>query len=342
MEQEKPTIEEWRALYQAAGRVKEAAPWTWMEEADVFGVQNPETQQLGFVSIMGLLGEHYAVPVYLGAEGLSRFWEFENNPGAEPPEEYLNIRQLQLSFEDRDELTEQDREVIKELGLKFRGRKAWPKFRSYRPGYCPWYLEPAEARFLTYALQQAVEVALRFREDPATLAAPDEHRYLVRVPRQQDGAWVWEDRVMDVPPVEREAIRVILDRKLFDAAKAWPHSDATIEADVFMMPGCFGERGERPSLAYDMLVVDSSSGLILGTEVLDPRAGLAEMWGSVPARFLAMLSAVRMLPREVRVHTRLLLAVLRPVASQLGFAVTLEAIPAVEQAKKEMLGWLVG
>ncbi len=28
-----------------------------MTEADIFGVQNPETDELGFVSVMGMLGE---------------------------------------------------------------------------------------------------------------------------------------------------------------------------------------------------------------------------------------------------------------------------------------------
>jgi hypothetical protein len=53
MTENSPTIEEWRELYESAVRVKELAPWEWMTEADVFGVQNPETDELGFVSVMG-------------------------------------------------------------------------------------------------------------------------------------------------------------------------------------------------------------------------------------------------------------------------------------------------
>ena len=53
------------------------------------------------------------------------------------PELFLRVPQLQASFEDRNELRDKDRQVIKELGLKFRGRQAWPMFRSYRTGLCP-------------------------------------------------------------------------------------------------------------------------------------------------------------------------------------------------------------
>jgi len=175
-----PTLEEWRKLYQAAVRVKEIAPWEWMTETDVFGVQNPETGQTGFVSVMGMLGEHLALAVYLGPEGLYRFWGFQQMAATGPPETLFELPHLQVSFEDRNKLNQKDRDVINSLGLRFRGRQAWPMFRSYRPGFWPWYLEAAEARFLTFALEQAVDVALRFKEAPAMLEAPDEQSYLVR------------------------------------------------------------------------------------------------------------------------------------------------------------------
>ena len=49
----------WRRLYEAAIRVKELAPSEWMFEDAVFGVQDPETGKLGFVSVMGQVGEHF-------------------------------------------------------------------------------------------------------------------------------------------------------------------------------------------------------------------------------------------------------------------------------------------
>jgi hypothetical protein len=36
-----------RRLYQALVRVKEIAPWEWMTETDVFGVQDPQTDEIG-------------------------------------------------------------------------------------------------------------------------------------------------------------------------------------------------------------------------------------------------------------------------------------------------------
>jgi len=69
MAEPSPTLNEWRKLYQAAIRIKEIAPWEWMTETDIFGVQDPETDEISFVSIMGMLGEHLSLAVYRGGEG---------------------------------------------------------------------------------------------------------------------------------------------------------------------------------------------------------------------------------------------------------------------------------
>ena len=49
----------------------------------------------------------------------------------------LEIPQLQASFEDRGHLQKEDRDVIKKLGLKFRGANSWPMFRNYAPECSP-------------------------------------------------------------------------------------------------------------------------------------------------------------------------------------------------------------
>ena len=60
MKNSTPELDQKSRLYQAAKQVKELAPWEWMTEGDLFGVQNPETKEIGFVSVMGELGEHFS------------------------------------------------------------------------------------------------------------------------------------------------------------------------------------------------------------------------------------------------------------------------------------------
>lgn len=184
-EETTPGTREWRELYDAAARVKELAPWEWMTEADVFGVQNPETGEPGFVSVMVMLGEHYAVSLYLDSEGIHGFLDLQMMGPFADPEGLLQIPQLQASFEDREQLDKRDRAVIKELGLKFRGRNAWPMFRSYRPSFFPWFLETWEVRFLSCALDQLADVVPRFGENSSLLEPSGGDRYLLRAPRRE-------------------------------------------------------------------------------------------------------------------------------------------------------------
>ena len=142
----------WRDLYELASRVCALAPWTWMEEIDIFGVEMPEDSGLIFVSVMGAIGEHYAVAVYPGAAALTAFWALHHDEHA-GPEQVLEIPQVQLSFENRDLVDPEDRRIIKQLGLNFRGKNAWPRFRSYRPGFAPWRIEKNEAAVLDVALK---------------------------------------------------------------------------------------------------------------------------------------------------------------------------------------------
>jgi hypothetical protein len=170
-----PGIREWRGLYESAIRVKEISPWEWMTETDVFGVRSPESGELGFVSVMGLLGEHYAVSLYLGSEGIHGFLDLQEMGPFADPGALIQIPQIQASFENREELEKRDREIIKDLGLKFRGETPgrcsgatarpsshgfWRPERSvfYRARWSSWRTSPraSERTLLCWSLPAAI------------------------------------------------------------------------------------------------------------------------------------------------------------------------------------------
>jgi len=332
-----PSLDEWSRLYQAAIKVKEVAPWEWMTETEVFGVQNPETDEIGFVSVMGMLGEHYSLAVYLGAEGLYGLWRFEDaassgdiEDGA--PEDILQIPHLQASFENRNELTNKDRDIIKQLGLKFRGRQAWPLFRSYRPGFYPWYLEAHEVRFLAYALEQVVDVAMRCQANPEILTPGDDQTYLVRVSQGEDDAW--EDRIVTVPPLGPASVTVMMDVDALEMLKRMPPRQVRLEIDLFMFPGQIGERGERPYYAYMLLVVESTSGVVLGTELLRPDPTMEAMYGMIPVTLVHLFARMGIVPGEIRVRSKILFQLLELLRGEIGFRIhPTPTLPSLDYAK---------
>ncbi len=337
-EMTEPDIREWRRLYEASVRVKEISPWKWMTEADVFGVQNPETGELGFVSVMGMLGEHYAVSLYLGSEGIHGFLSLQELGPFADPEDLIQIPQLQASLEDREQLEKRDREVIKELGLKFRGRNAWPWFRSYRTSFFPWFLESGEASFLTVALEQLADVAPRFREDSSLLEPFDGEGYLLRAPRREGEMLLWEDASTGIPPLDAPPIEVEMEVSKLEALGRLPRSGVRLEVDFFMIPAPVQDEGDRPYFPHMLLTVDTVSGMILGSELLKPFPSQESMWGSVPEGLADQLSGVGLLPEKVSVDSDLLFQLLEPLASEAGFALELSpSLPGLDAVREDLL-----
>jgi len=92
-----------------------------MWDSDIFGVQNPESDVIGYCCVMGRVGQHYALAVYLGTEGLDGYFKIQSGEISPDDIDALHVQKcLMISFEDRKFLRKPDFQVIKQLGLKFR------------------------------------------------------------------------------------------------------------------------------------------------------------------------------------------------------------------------------
>ena len=145
---QEPTREEWSDLFAAADAFKEAKCWEWMYDDDTFGVMDPESGEIVYCCIMGNLGELYALGAYLGAAGLK--WIFDMQVMAQDesdPEMFIKQHGLMASFEERNDLLDEDRALIKELGLKYRGKKQWPFLEATNLGSIPGSSVPGSVAF---------------------------------------------------------------------------------------------------------------------------------------------------------------------------------------------------
>jgi len=339
-----PTLESWRRLYELVGQVKQLAPWEWVTEEDLFGVADPDSGSLMFVSVMGMLGVHISVAAYLGEAALYDFLDFHDSP----PEDMnfvvgarlLSMRQLQVSFEDRDMLREQDRAVIRQLGLTFRGRGAWPLFRSYEAGLVPWFITAEEARLLTLALEQVLEVAPRVRENARLLHVKRKEHFLVRVSRREAGGLIWSDEIRRIPPPEVKAITVTMDEGLLAAFRHLPPHKLVIEADLFMLLSAIGDR-ERPYYPYMLMLVDSQNGIIVGQEMLAVETSYEGLLADVPMHVIRRLAGLGGVPSALHVSSPELYQVLQPVMQAAGIKLVSKArLPEIENARESLASYL--
>lgn len=337
MKTSQPAIGDWKALYDAADDFKKIKCWDWMLDSDMFGVQNPANDEIGYCCVMGRLGEHFALGIYLGTEGLETYLKIQNREITIDNMEALTSQKcLMASFEDRNDLSEADRDIIKKLELRFRGRNQWPLFRSYLPGYPPWYLTASEAEYLTLALRQAIEVSLRFKKDPDMLIPPKRNRYLVRVSRKTNGGWQWTDEWLKPAPLKEPEIVIppINEVRLQRIRKEVKRRGGTWEVDFFFSPTPVREGKERPYYPYAVLYVDSYSGLIMNANMMKPE----EYMTGFPNSLMDLIEKAKVKPKEILVRKEEAFELLKLIASRLDIKLKLTGkLEMLEYAQMSML-----
>lgn len=338
MDESLPSSREWQELYRAAGEFFQLRPWEWMDDSQLFGVLNPETEEIGYCCVMGALGELLALGVYLGAEGLDGYLAMRSGEtGAGDDALLYHQLCLMASFEDRKSIEAADLKVIKSLGLKFRGRQSWPLFRSYRPGFVPWHVTGEEARFLTVALRQAVDVGRRVRDNEQLLEPPEDEVYLVRVPERREEQTAWVDRWMPPAPLKARApvaIPAVDEQRLQEIKKTCVASPATWEIDCSHAPFPIGGEG-RPYFPLLLLCVDRDTGLVLGFHLTKPETYLRELQDKVQGFF----EDGGRLPQHIHVIEEELFDALLPIANVLGIRLRLvEELDCVDDVREGLTG----
>lgn len=329
-----PTLQEWRALYEAAIHFKQMAPWDWMWDTDIFGVKNPVDGEIGYCCVLGRKGEFFGLAVYLGTEGLEGYLKVQLGiiKGKEDDALHSIKKCLLTSFEDKRYLRKPDLNIIKNLGLEFNGRFSWPLFRSYRAGYFPWYLTKEEAVFLTLCLERSKEMALRFKEDPHLFNSPDGSSYLVRI---RDDNLGWRDSWTKPTPLREIVLitKTINSAQIENILNNSKQARQVWEVDFFYAPGYIAEKGKRPYFPVVFLFVDNYSFFILNSHLTLPDRYQVEFH----EQFLKTIENNKILPEEIWVRKEELFAYIEPIAKQLDFKVRMvKRLKALDDARKHM------
>ncbi len=332
----RPSLQEWKALYETALEFKELAPWDWMHDTDIFGVKDSVSGEIGYCCIMGAAGEHYALGLYSGSEGLYGLSKILSGDFSEFEDEALYIQNcLMVSFKDRKSLQKQDLGQIKALGLKFRGRNAWPRFRNYMPGFYPWYLKSDEVRFLTVALKQAMDVSQRFKKYPGLLVHPSKDHYFVRVPDKPGDDIIWTDEWLEPSALKMEDTPVIPveETTLERIKKAQLQRGGIWEIDFFYVPAVLREKEERPYFPYMSLLVDHNSTLILKFQIEKE----ADCKSTFPVKFADFIEHAEVMPDELLVKRYDVYRIMEPLSTELGIEINMvESLPALAYARESM------
>ena len=213
---------------------------------------------------MGEMGEMLAMAVYNGTEGLKGYQKIRKGQVKPEDPDSLFIQDcLIVMFENKRFVEKEDIQLINRLGYKFKGQNAWPVFRSYKPGYFPWFLSKDEALHMTDALNQARDVCLRLMDNNGLLQTQKKDCYLIRVPEVKDGDVLWKDEWRESAPVvikdySHEPADEIRIQRIKNSVK---QVQAIWEVDFFFAPTPVKEGG-RPFFPQAIMIADHDTGFI--------------------------------------------------------------------------------
>lgn len=153
----------WHEVLMETKKLYDIEPWRKITDDQVYVIYDDIHDEHYFCSILGKAREVFGLSVYIGFEGmLSLLDSFE---GEKTPEEIMKHQHsLLISFENREDLEKEQYDIIKRHQVTFRGKKAWPSFVSFTPGYYPWNVHADNLRQLLFVLKTTLDMLVTTKD----------------------------------------------------------------------------------------------------------------------------------------------------------------------------------
>ena len=197
-------------LYAAAFAFRQTKLWQQLYDSQIFALKHSDGS-IGYCCVMGMMGEHLALAVYPGEEGLAAYRSMGTDRSAlnDFADQEISFSQdcVMCSFENKDDLRPKDiagaRLYCKANGIALRGKNAYPQFQRFRPRYYPWYLEEEKDQtHLLEGLQACLEVAKKLADaDPEALGFTEGEPFGRAIPllKKRGRGWTWEAHTLPEP-----------------------------------------------------------------------------------------------------------------------------------------------
>jgi hypothetical protein len=333
-----PTIslDLWRELYQAAATFQLLAPWQWMDDSHVLGVNNEHGVRLA--SVLGNLGEVFGLASYRGSAGANFLLRLRRGEFApEHPDARFYQDALLVDFVPRKDLRKEERAIIQQIAFQPPVRKPtlFPQFQSHKPGYVPWFIDEAEARLLLDDLRKVVRFAELLRTNLALYDPRQENEFpffpaAVSEPLTLD-QFEWQTISPAPPPADPAVVTDAFDLAPLLALPQSPQSAWELTAFYATMPV-----GEPPRPYYPKIAigVDAATGMILAFQLAGPDHTMAQ---AAARSLVESIKASGHRPSAIKMDSVNLIRALQPLADALG-AKLLQAksLPMANEARQSL------
>jgi hypothetical protein len=261
--------EQWGELYDAAMMVKQFEPWEGFYETDLITILLPGYEMPFYVSVMGSAGECFGIAIYDGFEGITDFLEMIDGEEVPMSQRARFQNCLTCFLGNREELTKKELQLIKDMGLKFRGRNEWIYFRSFKRGYQPHMLDKEEVAAATEILRQLFMAIKAFVEQRFEVDF-EGGETLFRRYDAKEKLWYTFPAPLILPPREYP-VPLIEDQLLVSRLKKKKATATELEIDPVVLGTVVNDKKyDRPVMPLLLVVADHKNGMVLWHEMLTP------------------------------------------------------------------------
>lgn len=293
---EEASLEEWKTLYEAAAKIKELKPWERFWDMDLIGLE--EGDDIAFASILGRGGTCYGISIYENLEGLNDYMMLCQREALNLSEVYAGFNQNNLTcyWGDREELSDEQYQIIKSLGYKFRGKNQWLYFISHKTGYFPYNMDAAEVKRMSSHLSHLTQAIQYYDEKGLTVDFEQGNMFCYSLD-EKNGQWSGEERPLPFTSYRFLHLEISNEEFVREFCKI-PQEDYSLDIHVECLPASINdEEYERPGIARMLMLADTDTGMILGADIIRPD----EVEGEALMNRIVSLIYGSSRPKEIRV-----------------------------------------
>ena len=327
----------WLEFYQVAEEFRDLAPWNWLYDSNIFGVQDPVSGTVYYCCVMGSGGEVFALGMYPGEEGFQTYLNLAYASEGTQNQALLAVvrqRLIKVEFVDREEMRKPELDHLKALGLKYRGSRQWVKAEDFQPGYFPELISVEQARLATLVLRQAMVAALRLKEEPELIDRSDDELFL-QTSTELNGTLEWREEWREFPEEELEEVRLPVNHA---KAKALKHelemAEGTLLCSMMYLPAPVIDGEERPYFPLNTLWIGYSDGVILGFGLFTPKS----LPDTFEDKLYAQFRSLKVIPGQIVVDSEFAESILEPFCEALGIELMCDPdVPVFEEVTNMLI-----
>lgn len=258
-------IEIWQGLYETVALWNKLKPWLDIYSNDYIRIDFPDDNNY-YCTIMGKLGNCIGLAIYQDEDGFADLCSLTDEAEHELVK-FLGLDQSCISFYmgNRDEVPNQQKKIIKELGLKYRGNGNWPYFLEFKKAFVPYHINEEQA-LLTKVMKRLMDIMINYRNKKIDVKFDEDELIYAHY---DNNNWIYEP--MCVEYIDKFCPIELCNKEILSKLEHSSKNNHNLIMDLVYLDTSFNEKEfDRPIKPRLFMVLDETSQMIIHHDLLTP------------------------------------------------------------------------